>query len=515
MNTSSLKSAAARYDYALRHLRKGHRLPAGSAPQPSSAWPKENITLLEQYRDWLLGGGTGVLMVDVIYVPTAGDVCGLTLTPHTEWKIDAVIRRGLKYLRARRLSDISTKIRRNALEKFRLFLRQRQGEHKVTFRPFNREQYCVGLPAWLIKQLERYQHVRQANWRPARMTEQALSFWGTHTRPWRWLLAHYAIDEVADVKRQYLLDYADERLTQGYAARTINGELRSIRAFLFFLQDQGYRVPQALLRVPTLKEPECLPRFLTDEQVRRLRDDLEERANKVQSAAHRRDALLDRAAFYLMWQSGLRLSEVEELRMDDLDLTGGKLMVRQGKGRKDRAVYLTDTTVRALAEYLTMRGPGPTGHVFFYRNQPVKKDLIRARIKGSGARVGVAVSPHRLRHTFGTQMLNAGCRITSIQKLMGHRELASTMVYAKVHDETVSADYYAAMTRIEARLELDAGIEVDEPLSIHPFARAALLALTNRLAEPRLGQTQRLKLIEQMRAMLNGKVRKPAEAVTV
>jgi hypothetical protein len=168
MNTSSLRSAAARYDYALRHLRKGYRLPAASAPQPSSAWPKGNIALLEEYRDWLLGGGTGAQMVDMIYVPTAGDVCGLTLTPHAQWTIDAVIGRALNYLRARRLSDETTNIRRNALEKFRRFLRQRQGEHKVTFRPFNRAQYCAGLPAWLVKQLERYQHLRQANWRPVR-----------------------------------------------------------------------------------------------------------------------------------------------------------------------------------------------------------------------------------------------------------------------------------------------------------------------------------------------------------
>jgi site-specific recombinase XerD len=283
-----------------------------------------------------------------------------------------------------------------------------------------------------------------------------------------------------------------------------------LRAFLFFLQDQGYSVPQALLRVPTLKEPECLPRFLTDEQVRLLRDDLERRATQTQTAAQRRDALLDRAAFYLMWQGGLRLSEVEELRLDDLDLAGRKLMVRQGKGRKDRAVYLTDTTVRGLADYLTVRGMGPTDHVFFYRNQPVQKDLIRARIKGSGARVGVAVSPHRLRHTCATQLLNAGCRVTSIQKLLGHRQLSTTMVYAKVHDQNVSADYYAAMARIETRLELDKGVEVDEPLSIHPFTRAALLALANRLAEPQLKREARLELVEQMRTMLNGKVQEPA-----
>lgn len=511
MNTSSLDSVVARYDHARLHSWKKHVPTNRPLPSPSSDWPKENIALLEQYRDWLLGGGTGVGMVDQIYVPTAGYVFGLMLTPHSEWEIDSAIQRGFEYLLARRLSDESTNIRRNALEKFRLFLRQQQGEHPVTLRPFNRDKYCVGLPERLVAQLGRYQHLRQANWRPARLTELAMNFWATHTRPWRWLLAHHTIEQVTDLKRQYLLDYVDARLTAGYAVRSINGDLRSLRTFLLFLQDQGDSISQALLRVPTLKEPECLPRFLTDEQVRLLRDDLERRAARPQTAAQRRDAYLDRATFYLLWQSGLRLSEVEELRQDDLDLAGRKLMVRQGKGRKDRAVYLTEATVQALQSYLDMRGAGPTDHVFFYRNKPLQKDLIRARIKGCGARVGVAVSPHKLRHTCATQLLNAGCRVTSIQKLMGHRQLATTMIYAKAHDQNVSADYYAAMARIETRLELDKGVEVAERLFIHPFTRAALLALANRLADSQLKHKARLELIDQMRSILDGKVLESVE----
>lgn len=506
MSPSSRASAAARYDHALRHLRKGHRLPPESAPHPSRDWPKENIVLLEQYRKWLLGGGTGVQMVDLIYVPTAGDVCGLMLTPHSQWNLDAAIRRGLKYLQARRLSVISTKIRRNALEKFRRFLHQMHGRADVTFRTFNRAYYCEGLPDWLVQQLERYQHLCQRNWRPARIIDATNRFWSGHVRLWRWLVAHCGIAQLTDLRRQHLFDYAEARLTEGYSVRTINGDFRYLRGFLFFLQDQDYVISRGLFRVPVLQQPEYLPRFLTDDQVCRLRDDLERRVARQQTHSQRRDALLDRATFYLMWQCGLRLGEVEELHMDDLDLAGRKLMVRQGKGEKDRAVYLTDTTVQALQVYLEMRGAGPTNHVFFYRQRPLQKDLIRARIQGCGARVGVAVSPHKLRHTYATQLLGAGCRVTTIQKLMGHRQLGTTMVYAKVHDQNAASDYYAAMARIEARLELDKGVEVAERLFIHPFTRAALLALANRLADPQLRHKARLELIDQMRSILDGKV---------
>lgn len=158
---------------------------------------------------------------------------------------------------------------------------------------------------------------------------------------------------------------------------------------------------------------------------------------------------MDRATFYLLWQAGLRLGEVEQLHLEDLDLPRRRLSVQLGKGQKDRTVYPTSTAVSSLQAYLQVRGQGPTSHVFFYRNQPLKKDLIRARLRAAGARVGVKVHPHRLRHTCATQLLNAGCRVTSIQRFLGHEQLESTMIYARVHDHTVAEDYYRAMQEIE------------------------------------------------------------------
>ena len=142
-----------------------------------------------------------------------------------------------------------------------------------------------------------------------------MGFWCIHTRLWCWLFEHYPITDLSDIKRQYVFDYVDHRLAAGRAASTINQELRAFHAFLLHLQDQDYRVPQGLLRIPGLKEPDRLPRFLTDEQVRALRDDFEQRVVQARTSVQRRNALLDRAAFYLLWQAGLRLGEAEELRL--------------------------------------------------------------------------------------------------------------------------------------------------------------------------------------------------------
>jgi len=144
--------------------------------------------------------------------------------------------------------------------------------------------------------------------------------------------------------------------------------------------------------------------------------------------------------------------------------------------------------VRALQAYLAVRGMGPSSHVFLYHNKPLCKDLIYSRIKAAGERVGVKVSSHCLRHTYTTQLLNAGCRVTSLQKLLGHRRLNSTMIYARMHDRTVAKDYYTAMAQLENRLAL--ATETGEP-----DERAYLLELANRLAEPQLDLDARLDLV--------------------
>lgn len=172
---------------------------------------------------------------------------------------------------------------------------------------------------------------------------------------------------------------------------------------------------------------------------------------------------------------------------------------------------MTDATVRALRAYLVVRGPGLTDHVFLYRNQPMSKDLVRERIKVAGKAVGVHAYPHRLRHTAATQLLNAGCRITSIQKFLGHKELSTTMIYARVHDQTVVDDYYGAMERVEKRLEL-LGAPAEEQQQLAGSERTQLLALTAQLAEPGLSLEARLEIATLMRLLLVGGEMVPVES---
>src|ERR1700690_3792242 len=218
--------------------------------------------------------------------------------------------------------------------------------------------------------------------------------------------------------------------------------------FFFRKKDTAFRTHSCVF------QGSKFPKHLTDEQVQKLCKEMERAVGEAKLPSYRRIALMDRAAFTLMWQGGLRISEGEDLRLEDLNLGQKCLSVRDGKNRKDRTIYLAPTAIHALHEYLAVRGQGSSDHVFLYRNQAVKKDLIRSRLKDAGRRVGVKVNPHRLRHTCATQLLNAGCPVTSIQRLLGHKKISSTMIYARAHDQTVADDYFAAMERVEQRMEI-------------------------------------------------------------
>jgi site-specific recombinase XerD len=449
-------SAAERYDRALRRGCKLSPVPAGcTAPQPSAAWPLENVELLERYRSWLAEGGATREVIEHHRLPMTGHVLGLNLKPHDRLHLDADLEKAMAYIEAKQFSKSWIDNCRHSLDWFRCFLRHERGLATPNEAPSygNVTRYQEGLPEWLLEQLEKYLQVRRANWRPARLAVSTYQFWQKYTRLWRWLYKEHTIKALTDILRTHLYAYIDEMLAQGYAVSSVNQDLYAFQAFLRFLQQRRYTVTAALLSLRGLKQPDKLPRFLTDEHVRLVRDDLAERAATARTPCRIRDTRLDLAAFYLLWQGGLRVCELEDLTLGDLYLQERRIIIRRGKGMKDRTIYLTEAAVAALEAYLEVRGPGNSDHVFLYRHKQMSKDLARCRMKAAGQRTAVKVTPHMLRHTFGTQLVNAGCRITTIQALLGHRRLNSTMVYARVHDQTVADDYYAAMAIIEKQME--------------------------------------------------------------
>jgi len=469
-------SAAVRYDRALHKGRLLSPVPAGCPePQPTAAWPQENVAMLARYRDWLVAGGASTEVINQHRIPMAGHVLGLTLKPYDRFVLDDDLEKALAYVQAKECSESYLRNCRYSLTWFRRFLREELGLVEIPAAPTfgNVSRYQVDLPEWLVAELTKLQHIRQPNWRASRLVNSVYQFWVKHTRIWRWLFqgdgdnsSDKELDGLTDGKlavitRSHLYDYIDEKLMEEYAPNSINQDLYAFQATLRFFQERGYAVPAALLTLPGLKQGDSLPRFLTDEQVCRVQKDLVARTETAQTPTAMRDSRLDLAVFYLLWQGGLRVCEVEDLTLDDLYISTSsmqvlsqqRLMIREGKGLKDRTIYLTTATVTAIEAYLEVRGPGTSDHVFLYRHKQMSKDLVRCRLSGAGKRTGVKITAHMLRHTFATQLVNAGCDVTTIQQLLGHKRLTTTMIYTRVHNETVADDFYTAMALIEKRLQ--------------------------------------------------------------
>lgn len=113
------------------------------------------------------------------------------------------------------------------------------------------------------------------------------------------------------------------------------------------------------------------------------------------------------------------------------------------------------------------------------------------------------VYPHRLRHTCATQLLNAGCRVTSIQRFLGHKKLSSTLIYAKAHDQTVADDYFAAMQRVEERLEIVP--KPEESMDMEHFKvrePEKIFQLLDKLELPELHLEERLDITCELRQTL-------------
>ncbi len=277
----------------------------------------------------------------------------------------------------------------------------------------------------------------------------------------------------------------DARLANSINPVTLNNELSGLQQLLLFLADQGRPVCQRLLRVDPLATGPHLPRDVPVEQLRRLLSAIEVTATSSHGGV-RRMGLLDRAWVLLMLHSGLRTGEVRRLRLSDLDWENRRVRIEQSKGLKDRLVCLSPATLEALKAYLEVRGPAEalTDHVFIYRHLPLSFRYCQVRLRTYGKRCGVQVTPHQLRHSCATLLLNAGAPILTVQTILGHQHIDTTLGYARLYDGTVAADYYRAMAQVEKQLALPEDDAAEPPNS------SQLLALVDTLRDGTLNEIQ-------------------------
>ena len=248
---------------------------------------------------------------------------------------------------------------------------------------------------------------------------------------------------IEEVTYRKIAQYTDHLLGRRLRPKTINCYLNSVCQFYHYLSDEeGIPIVNPVKKPNIMKLPRGLPKHLNDEHIVILFKHL---------TGHR-----DRAMFTLMLRCGLRVEEVAHLLLGNIDLKRRTLLIQDGKGAKDRIVYISNDALHALLEYLRVRPATKVKRVFLVEKgpltgQPLSVRGIQKRMEYYARKANLKISCHHLRHTMATQMLNADADLATIQDLLGHNSIRTTQRYCRVSNLKVQRDYFKAMEMIMQR----------------------------------------------------------------
>mgnify|MGYP000084284702 CR=1 FL=1 len=259
--------------------------------------------------------------------------------------------------------------------------------------------------------------------------------------------------EQAGVKKiEEYIDYLHQKRMQ---PASINLYLAIIRVFYNYLKyEQNVKLINPVKANCRLRVPKPLPRAMREEQIDAFFDVIKSKR--------------DWAMFRLMLRCGLRVEEVANLSLGDIDLKQKRIMVIDGKGGKDRVVYISDDAAEGLMAYLKQRSHRRAKVVFLvekgdYKGRPISVRGIQKRMEYYAKKSGLKLSCHHLRNTMATQLLNADAQAESIQDLLGHNWICTTERYCKVSNVKVKRDYFNAMENILKRSAQRSSLPVLNP----------------------------------------------------
>ena len=230
--------------------------------------------------------------------------------------------------------------------------------------------------------------------------------------------------------RSYLATENDTQIKRNTMLRKIS----SLRSFAKFLETRGLIKLNPFKLFDAPKREKLLPKFLTEEEASNL---MEARPSKLYS-------LRNKAILELLYSSGLRRSELINLNICDINFDQGYAKVL-GKGSKERIVPITDIALDSIQNYLATRPHYlPTEPLFLSSYQRrISGEGIREIIKQSAISTKLVrhITPHSLRHSFATHLLNNGCDLKTLQEMLGHKSLSATQVYTHVSLERLKKVY--------------------------------------------------------------------------
>jgi integrase/recombinase XerD len=242
-----------------------------------------------------------------------------------------------------------------------------------------------------------------------------------------------------EVTKEDLEAFIEHEQDRGLKISTVRTRLATLTAFLHFLIEEGVISGAVLKKRIKLRLPETLPRAMNPSEVKKLLSVI--------------DDTQERALILILLRTGIRIGEALGLTVNDLDIRERKIHLYEGeKNSRGRVVYLSDDALFALKRWLRQRDPGKECVFFTGGHARMSYSTARGRFSGHLKSAGLAekgYSVHCLRHTFASELLNAGMRLECLQQLMGHQDIEVTRRYARLTDRTREEEYFRAMALIE------------------------------------------------------------------
>jgi len=238
--------------------------------------------------------------------------------------------------------------------------------------------------------------------------------------------------------RKYLAVLKEKNL----GSRTISRRLSALRSFFKFLTRDGLLKTNPIVILSSPKPEKHLPAFMTEGEVTRL----------IESAFARNEldelGLRNRAILETFYSTGMRISELVGLNQQDVDFIGGIVKV-MGKGKKERIVPIGETATSTIRKYLDKRSKQNDALFLNKNGRRITTRGVRGVVGKYIRLVGMkeGVSPHTLRHSFATHLLNRGADLRTVQELLGHANLSTTQIYTHLTTEKLKSVYDKAHPR--------------------------------------------------------------------
>ncbi|MGQ9457878.1 MAG: site-specific tyrosine recombinase XerD [Anaerolineae bacterium] len=248
------------------------------------------------------------------------------------------------------------------------------------------------------------------------------------------------------VTKDLVIQYIDHMRDREYASSSVARKVAAIKSFFHFLTAEKVlaKDPTATLDSPKVKKR--LPVALSYEEVNRLL------AQPSQETGEK--AVRDRAILELLYATGMQVTEVVSLDVDDVNLASASVRVARPR-RRERVIPIHDRAVKALEEYLQqariqlLRDPDEKALFLNHRGQRLTRQGLWLIIKQYVRKAGISahVTPHTLRHSFATHLLDSKADLRQVQELLGHANISTTQVYAQVAGKDLRETYDEAHPR--------------------------------------------------------------------